>query len=292
MSSASRRTTARATTVALMEAARRARTCPCSRCPSRARRSTTCSCITPDANCATRCRRRRRRERLHDPEASRQSHAPHLGHHRTRPAPLPAQPDADDRLDDHAAGAVGGAGLRLRRQGQEPPGRRGGPGPRRAGGEAQGDVPGGASGAKTFDTVDYSDPGQALRDLRNGKHQRRADDSARLLAPRAGGRRSARRAHRGQHRQVRRRHAGRVDGRLVPATTSRRSRRGGCPARRRSPWSRCILTCPYIQYLLPGTIVLAIFVLGDDRREGSSSSTTRRAGCTRGIWSRRSRSSN
>jgi ABC-2 type transport system ATP-binding protein len=58
---------------------------------------------------------------------------PHLGHHRTRFAPLPAQPDADDRLDGHAAGATGGAGLRLWRKGQAFASGHFGPGPRHAG---------------------------------------------------------------------------------------------------------------------------------------------------------------
>ena len=52
-----------ATTMALMETAARSRASPCSRCRSRARRSTTCSCTTPAARCATRCRTPRRSTR-------------------------------------------------------------------------------------------------------------------------------------------------------------------------------------------------------------------------------------
>ena len=46
----------------------------------------------------------------------------HLGHHRTRAAALPPQPDADRHVADHAAGAARRARLRVRRQRQAPQG--------------------------------------------------------------------------------------------------------------------------------------------------------------------------
>ena len=36
---------------------------------------------------------------------------------------------------------------------------------------------------------------------------------------------------------------------------------GACPATPRSTWSRSIPTCPYIQYLLPGSIMMSIFMM-------------------------------
>ena len=60
--------------------------------------------------------------------------APHLGHHRTRAAPLPPQPHAHRHVDDLPARAAGRARLRVRRQRQAPEAGRRRSGPRRAGG--------------------------------------------------------------------------------------------------------------------------------------------------------------
>ena len=138
------------------------------------------------------------------------------------------------------------------------------PGPRRAGGQ---DARAGAArsppapGRST--SIEYADPGQALDGPAQRPRQRRADDSARLLAPRAGENRAARRAHRGQHRQLRRR---RRWPRRSAAARRRLQRAGG----RRAPRCRARPTLdvvevypyvPYIQYLLPGSIVMSIFMM-------------------------------
>jgi hypothetical protein len=92
-----------------------------------------------------------------------------LGHHRTRFAPVPAQPGAHDRFHHHAAGAARRARLCVRRKNQKP----------QVGvvDEDHG-VPAiklkemfqaVAANAQTFDTMAYSDKAAALRDLRNGK---------------------------------------------------------------------------------------------------------------------------
>ena len=78
-----------------------------------------------------------------------------------------------------------------------------------------------ASGNHTFDIVDYADPGEALDRSAERRRERRADDSAGLLAagdrpPRAEGR-----AHLGQHRQLRVGHAVSHDGsggRVAPSS--------------------------------------------------------------------------
>ena len=75
--------------------------------------------------------------------------------------------------------------------------------------------------------------------------QRRADHPARLLAPRRRRAGAAARAHRGQHRQLRRGHAGRIDerdgGRPERETPERRP---GRERGRRWTSSSCIRTCP------------------------------------------------
>ncbi len=147
-------------------------------------------------------RRRPQDSRLH--AAAEADDAPHLGHHRTRAAAVPPQPDADRHVDDHAARAARRARLRLRRQRQAPEGRRSStrttacrPCSVR---ELAAAV---AAGARTFDTVAYADQGEALTDLRNGRVNGvltiPPEFSRRVL----GEERAARRADRGQHRQLR-----------------------------------------------------------------------------------------
>jgi energy-coupling factor transporter ATP-binding protein EcfA2 len=155
----------------------------------------------------------------------RDCHAPNLGHHRTRPAPLPAQPDADRRLDGHAAvqlvvlgyafggkikhleiGVVdqdhGVPVVRLKEMFQAV-----------------------AANARTFDTIAYSDEGQALRDLRDGPDWRRGEHPAGFFPATAGRRQPADRVDRGQHGSVLRRLAGRrahpAAGRLQPEARPR-----------------------------------------------------------------------
>ena len=87
-----------------------------------------------------------------------------------------------------------------------------------------------AGGANTFETIQYADQGAALERSAERPHQRRADDSARVLAPRAAEERAARRADRGQHRQLRVGDAGRRRwAAWSRRSTSRRPRRA-CPA--------------------------------------------------------------
>ena len=87
-------------------------------------------------------------------------------------------------------------------------------------------------------------PGRGARRPAQRPHQRRADDSAGVLAPRAPAEPAAPRAHRRQHRQLRVGDARRPGGQPADgASTSRRTRRG-CRARRRSTSSRSIPTCP------------------------------------------------
>ena len=119
-------------------------------------------------------------------------------------------------------------------------------GPRRAGGarSASWRAPSPAArGRSTPSTTPIQ--GQALDRPAQRPRQRRADDSAGLLAPRAGEERAARRAHRGQHRQLRlgdagRRPSGSLLGVVQPAGAD-----GAAHLRRsrRSTSSRSIRTC-------------------------------------------------
>ena len=63
--------------------------------------------------------------RIHDaPLIGGRADVSHLGHRRTRAAPVPPQPDADRHVDGVAARAARHPGLRVRRQRQAPEGRR------------------------------------------------------------------------------------------------------------------------------------------------------------------------
>ena len=118
-----------------------------------------------------------------------------------------------------------------------------------------------ASGARTFDLLDYADSGQALADLRNGVVNgvlTIPPDFSRRLADEQ---RAARRADLGQHRQLRLGHAG-GDGRAASSARSTRRRR---PARVSATAGLDVVEVypyvPYIQYLLPGSITMSIFMM-------------------------------
>ena len=104
--------------------------------------------------------------------------------------------------------------------------------------------------------------GQALTRPAQRPRQRRADDPAGVLAARAGEERAAGRADRGQHRQLRLGDAGR---RPSAACVGRLQRAGRPP--RASPGKPTLDVVevypyvPYIQYLLPGSIVMSIFMM-------------------------------
>ena len=207
-SSASRRTAARRRRMALLDAAAAAGVHGALARRCRARRSTTCSCTTPAAQL---------RDALQEPSPPTRAHARRqalrstsmqriLGHHRARAAPLPAQPDADRRCrwscrscswscsatpsaatsstsrsalvdQDHGVPAIKLRELVERGRGQR---------------------------ADLRHHRVRRSSGRRSRDLRNGRINGVLDDSARLLAARAREGRPARRAHRGQHRQLRR----------------------------------------------------------------------------------------
>ena len=142
-------------------------------------------------------------------------------------------------------------------------------GPRRAGGQDPRAGRRGRRPARARSTSSTTPTGRRRStDLRNGRVNGvltiPPDFSRRVLGRNA----AARRADRGQHRQLRRR-------RRWPATVERAGRRPSTqPAtraahrrrRRRSTSSRSIPYVPYIQYLLPGSIVDVDLHDGDDRR--------------------------
>ena len=169
-----------------------------------------------------------------------------LGHRRTRAAALPPQPDADRHVDDLPARAAGRARLRVRRQRQAPEARRSSirtTACRRCKiRELAGAVVVGRADRSTPSTTPIQ--GQALTDLRNGRVNGvltiPPDFSRRVLAQE----RAARRAHRGQHRQLRlggagRRRVGRHGRRLQPAGRRRR----GSPAQ---PTLDVVEVYPYV----------------------------------------------
>ena len=116
-----------------------------------------------------------------------------------------------------------------------------------------------AANARTFETIPYSDEANALRDLRNGKISGVLNIPPHFSRKRPGGSQSAHRTDRGQHRPVRLRDPrGYVHALLGPYNQPP-------PAPRMSGAATLSVVevypyVPYVQYLLPGTIVLAIFV--------------------------------
>ncbi len=109
-----------------------------------------------------------------------------------------------------------------------------------------------ASGARTFDTIAYADPGAALTDLRNGQRQWRPHDPAGLLPPRPRQERPPGGADRGQHRQL---HLG--DPRIQhgePRLGVQPAPGGARASRRRPPstWWRSTLTFPTSSTSSPG----------------------------------------
>ena len=119
-----------------------------------------------------------------------------------------------------------------------------------------------APNARTFETVDYADVGSAVTALRNGRVNGVLTIPPGLFAARAGEGIAARRADRGQHRRLRVGVARRRDG-------GPRAARTICP--RVAPQRMVAATAldvvevypyvPYIQYLLPGSIVMSIFMM-------------------------------
>ena len=102
---------------------------------------------------------------------------------------------------------------------------------------------------------------QALDGPAQRARQRRPDDSARFLAARAGEERAARRADRGQHRQLRLGRAGGHARRHARRPTTSRRRRRAFPAWRALDVVEVYPYVPYIQYLLPGSVVMSIFMM-------------------------------
>ena len=139
-----------------------------------------------------------------------------------------------------------------------------------------------AANAETFDTVSYSDMGKAVSDLRNGRI------NAVLNIPPE----FSRKVLAGADPTI----ALVIDNTdqfsssaLTASLTELLSAYDQKPvvSRQSSVATLSVVEVypyvPYIQFLLPGTIVLAIFVSAMIGAE-SSSSTTRHAGCTKVIW--------
>ena len=111
------------------------------------------------------------RQLLHHAARGRGSrHAPNLGHHRARAAALPAQPDPDGRVarlprscSSWSSATPSAASCRTSRSASST---RTGISRRCKLRELCGAI---AANARTFETVEYADPGQALADLRNGR---------------------------------------------------------------------------------------------------------------------------
>jgi ABC-2 type transport system permease protein len=144
-----------------------------------------------------------------------------------------------------------------------------------------------AANARTFDTVEYADPGVALRDLREGRI------NGILTIPPEFSRRSL--AKEDPRLALIEDNTDNFVAATLASTFSGLVGALNAPAadaRRVSPEVTLDVVevypyVPYIQYLLPGTVVLSIFMM----EAGSSTSTTRRAGSTRGTSSPPSRSS-
>ena len=261
--SASRPSNGPATTMALIDAAARGRRARCSRWRSRARRSTTCSCTTPG-----RALRDALQERdaagqpVHDAAEAERMHRTwaiverELRRFRRSPM-LIVMSMVFPLVQLVVLGYAFGGNVKHLKVGR----RRSGP--RRAGGP---DPRAGAARRRrrAARSTPSSTPtrAQALDRPAQRPHQRRADDSAGLLAPRA--RRRTSRASRSSRTtpttSCRRRWsapwAACCTAFNQPAPTPRVS-----PALPRSTSSRCIPYVPYVQYLLPGSIVMSIFMM-------------------------------
>ena len=115
--------------------------------------------------------------------------------------------------------------------------------------------------AQTFETLDYSDMGDAVRDLRDGRLNGVVDIPPGFSRRTLQRQRPARGAHRGQHRLVRQRqprgHDVRAGRRLQPA----RDRGEPLSPRTSLDVVEVYPYVPYIQYLLPGSIVMSVFMM-------------------------------
>ncbi len=140
-----------------------------------------------------------------------------------------------------------------------------------------------SSGARTVDLIDYADQGQAVTDLRNGRV-----NGVLTIPPEFSRRQLSKNDPKvaliedNTDNVVAAGLAGSLNALLVaynePATAARVPGKASLDVVEVYPY------VPYIQYLLPGSIVMSIFMMV----MVSSSSTTRRAACTRATSSRRS----
>ena len=118
-----------------------------------------------------------------------------------------------------------------------------------------------SSGAHTIDLLDYTDSGAALADLRNG-----AVNGVLMIPPGF-----SRRSLQGNDPRIALvsdntdnfvfASLGATMNSVVAAFNAAADTRHGSRRRRGSTSSRSIPTCPYIQYLLPGSITMSIFMM-------------------------------
>ena len=116
-----------------------------------------------------------------------------------------------------------------------------------------------AANARTFETIAYSDRAMAMRDLRDGKINSILDIPPQFSRRYSRRRKPAHRADRGQHRSIFLLGSGRraywhFAAYNAPPVPPRTTASATLSVVEVYPY------VPYIQYLLPGTIVLAIFV--------------------------------
>ncbi len=117
-----------------------------------------------------------------------------------------------------------------------------------------------AANAATFDTISYTDKARRAARSAQRQNQRRAEHPAAIFAQGSGRGESAHRAGGGQHRSIFRLRAGRQ-----PRRHARRLTTGQrVPPRTTADVDLSVVEIypyvPYIQFLLPGTITLSIFV--------------------------------
>ena len=120
-----------------------------------------------------------------------------------------------------------------------------------------------SAGAQTFDMIDYADPGQALTDLRNGRvngvltippdYSRRVLREERAAASRS--------IEDNTDNFVSATLAATIGGMLVGVATSRSRRARGSAAKPTLDVVEVYPYVPYIQYLLPGSIMMSIFMM-------------------------------